>query len=237
MAASSRRGGSCARAVRSCCNQFIRLWLLVLNVIDGVAGVLLLAWGFVLHAKLMRAGDGSEGYVCWSALALGAALTLAAALSFVGAAVQCCRCGLCLSAWLSIPIAFCELGVAVYNLAEEGDLAHRLHEHQTQLQLSKATVELLEDWEKTITAALFALALAEAARAVLSTTLRRHINLNVAEYDALLREAEASDARSDLEARLLVKEKYDYMREKYRAKYARDDDDYDGRYQTSTEMT
>ena len=40
MAASSRRGGSCARAVRSCCNQFIRLWLLVLNVIDGVAGVL-----------------------------------------------------------------------------------------------------------------------------------------------------------------------------------------------------
>ena len=98
-------------------------------------------------------------------------------------------------------------------------------------------VELLEDWQKPITAALFALALAEAARAVLSTTLRRHINLNVAEYDALLREAEASDARSDLEARLLVKEKYDYMREKYRAKYARDEDDYDDRYQTATEMT
>ena len=234
MAASSRRGGSCARAVRSCCNQFIRLWLLVLNVIDGVAGVLLLAWGFVLHAKLMRAGDGSEGYVCWSALALGAALTLAAALSFVGAAVQCCRCGLCLSAWLSIPIAFFELGVAVYTLAEEAKFFRMLRDHKAQLPVR---VELLEDWQKPITAALFALALAEAARAVLSTTLRRHINLNVAEYDALLREAEASDARSDLEARLLVKEKYDYMREKYRAKYARDEDDYDDRYQTATEMT
>ena len=39
-----------------------------------------------------------------------------------------------------------------------------------------------------------------------------------ARYDAILRETEASEARSDLEARLIVKEKYDHLRESYRAK-------------------
>ena len=162
-----------ARAVRSCCNQFIRLWLLVLNVIDGVAGVLLLVWGFVLHAKLMHhdGGDSEDYAFCWLPRALGAALTLAAALSFVGAAVQCCRCGLCLSAWLSIPIAFFELGVAVYTLAEEAKFFRMLRDHKAQLPVR---VELLEDWQKPITAALFALALAEAARGALDDAAAAH---------------------------------------------------------------
>ena len=153
MPMASRRGGSCARAVRSCCTQFIRLWLLVLNVIDALAGVLLLVWGAVLHAKLDRDESAEEEgmWACASALALGAALTFAAALSFAGAAVQCCRCGLCLSAWLSIPIAFFELGVAVYTLAEEAKFFRMLRDHKAQLPVR---VELLEDWQKPITLSL-----------------------------------------------------------------------------------
>lgn len=214
----------CRRWCRSCCSQFIRFWLLVLNLADGLAGITLLAWGGYLRAQLEPDDNSSEGYwAALSALALGALLFLSAALSFLGAVSKPCRCGLCLSAWLSIPIAFAELLAGIVGLARKADLFDYLREHRDTLRISSHVVDTLENFDQFVIAALFALSAAEAVRAVLSTTLRRHINLNIAEYDAILRETEASEARSDLEARLIVKEKYDHLRESYRAKYSRDD--------------
>ena len=216
-----------------------------------------------------------------------------AALSFLGAVSKPCRCGLCLSAWLSIPIAFAELlagvrarvaaaarsparplnqrrlsslvsrcssfvrrrsssearrvrrtrggglvlarcarrpasslgrlspvrhrllgllgsaprdlisralgaraprprprprprplGCArwqIVGLARKADLFDYLREHRDALRISSHVVDTLENFDQFVIAALFALSAAEAVRAVLSTTLRRHINLNIAE--------------------------------------------------------
>ena len=71
------RRSCCSRCCRACCKGLLRTWLLLLNLVDGVAGVALVGWGLYMRFRLTPGDTTSEAF--WTStgcMTLGGLLTL-----------------------------------------------------------------------------------------------------------------------------------------------------------------
>lgn len=95
---------------RGCLLALTRSTLFLFNLIDGLAGVCLVSYSIYLRSAITTAQSQSE--LSWTYMlvaALGTCLLLTSLLSVCGLSFDSCRCSLCFSAWLAMPVAALEL--------------------------------------------------------------------------------------------------------------------------------
>jgi len=178
-------------------------------VVDCLAGIVLLVYGFYLYSTLKI--DSSDPKLQWtfaSSMSLGILLTLASCFSFIGISADSCRCALSVSAWLTIPVALTELVLAIVFSLCKDEVFDLLDEEKEKLHLTQEAFETFQMWYQVVVWVLFGLFMCEVVRFHVSKNLRDAINLDIDEYYRLL-DKEQEDRQTwiaDTQQRLLERQ-------------------------------
>ena len=151
---------------------------------------------------------------------IGTILLLTSVLSFLGLTFHPCRCGLCVSAWLAIPIAMLEFSTAIYLLASKDDFWDYLEDHEKAMGIDDDTISGMQGFFNFILIGLFGLGVMQGLRFAMSKKLRNYMHLSKEEFERAL-EQEATDFEIHrAEQRAETQSKYNAKRAMYREKYA-----------------
>mmetsp|Transcript_5843 Transcript_5843/g.17057 ORF Transcript_5843/g.17057 Transcript_5843/m.17057 type:complete len:241 (-) Transcript_5843:197-919(-) len=207
---------------RCCCKTCFQGFLALLNAVDILSGALLLAYAIWLESKIHHGETtGTTPEAFWALpLVIGAGLVINSSLSFAGSVFQSCRCSLCLSAWLSLPLAVLEISAGITCFVRQNYFFNYLDDHQEDMNLSDANIDNIKKYFKVVAIALLVLGGLQVVRFVFSRKLRQYIHLDAREFEDLMAQEEADARHRMSQKREEIRDKYDGLRSKYRTKYS-----------------
>ena len=148
-------------------------------------------------------------------------MLISGVMSWCGLSYQRRHVFLVLSAYLILPLGLGELSLGVLCLVKKDDLVRFMKDHQAQLDVSDDWITRFEAYNVVAAAVLFGLFVLSVFRYMsskqLSGSVARHLEQR-AENEA---KQETAERQRDLERSLLVKNKYDGLKQQYRAKFDR----------------
>lgn len=203
------------------CKALEKSTLLLLDVIDGLAGLLLFIYGGFLSKHLgpkSAEGDVTYSWLCIPVLCLAGWLLLTAILSFVGSNFERMRCSLRLSAVLGLIGGIVELLLLVLLGVLKGKVKTWVREHKAELALSDNDLSTLDSLYVGFLWGLAVLCLLEVVRYHVSKHLRRQLHVDNLDYQVRLLEATEHEARGRATDPALRRE--EEVRQKYKAKRA-----------------
>ena len=211
------------------CRVLEKSTLLLLDVIDGLVGLLLFIYGGFLSKQLgpkSAEGDDTYSWLCIPVLCLAGLLLLTAILSFVGSNFDRMRCLLLLSAVLGLIGGIVELLLLVVFGILKGKVKTWVRDHKGELGLSENDLTTLEGLYVVCLWGLAVLPLLEIVRYQVSKHLRRQLHVNYLDYEVRLLEAREHEARGRATDPALrreeeVKQKYRLKRAAYITKHSR----------------
>jgi len=211
-----------------CCRTFCRIifssLLFILNLVDCVSGILLLSYGYYVYETFEEQSDDMK--IQWTFVAsfvLGSLLTLSSLFSFFGISTDSCRCGLVLSAWLTIPVAVIEFVFSIVFASCKSQVYKYIAEEKEALHLSEDGIQFFKMWYRMIVWAMFCLFSLQLLRFQLSKSLRENIQMDIHDYHRLVDREDAEERTKMLETKLLLEEKYNNLRDHYHNKYRSSD--------------
>mmetsp|Transcript_27843 Transcript_27843/g.57124 ORF Transcript_27843/g.57124 Transcript_27843/m.57124 type:complete len:227 (-) Transcript_27843:88-768(-) len=207
---------------RDCCSGLFKSLLTIFNFIDFACGAVMVGYGCWVHSKLVQSDDDdtiANGF--WiMPVVIGSILVVTAVLSFIGLTFEGCRCGLCLSAWLAIPIAVLEFATAIYLLASKDNFWDYLEDHEKAMGIDDDTISSMQSFFNVIVIGLFGLGVIQGMRFMLSKKLRNYMHLSKEEFERALEEEATDFEIQRSEQRAETQNKYNAKRAMYREKYA-----------------
>lgn len=211
------------------CKVLEKSTLLLLDVIDGLAGLLLFIYGGYLSKQLdprNAEGDDTYSWLCIPVLCLAGWLLLTAILSFVGSNFDRMRCLLLLSAVLGLIGGIVELLLLVVLGVLKGKVKTWVRNHKAELGLTENDLTTLDSLYAVFLWCLAVLCLLEIVRYQVSKHLRRQLHVDYLDYEVRLLEAREHEARGRATDPALrreeeVKQKYRMKRAAYITKHSR----------------
>jgi hypothetical protein len=211
------------------CKALEKSTLLLLDVIDGLAGLLLFIYGGFLSKQLgpkSAEGDDTYSWVCIPVLCLAGWLLLVAILSFVGSNLERMRCLLRLSSVLGLFGGIMELLLLALLGVLKGKIKTWVREHKADLGLSDDDLSTLDGLYVVFLWGLAALCLLEIVRYHVSKHLRKQLHGDHLDYQTRLLEAREKEARGRATDPVLrreeeVEQKYKTKRAAYITKHSR----------------
>lgn len=203
------------------CKALGKSTLLLLDIIDGLAGLLLFIYGGFLSKQLdpkSAEGDDTYSWLCIPILCLAGWLLLTAILSFVGSNFDRMRCLLRLSSVLGLISGVVDLLLLVGLGVLKGKVKTWLRDHKAELGLSENDLSTLDSLYVVFLWGLAVLCLLEIVRYQVSKHLRRQLHVDHLEYQVRLLEAREQKAKGRAKDPAVRREAE--VRQKYKAKRA-----------------
>eukprot|EP00619_Florenciella_sp_RCC1007_P014214 CAMPEP_0205909184 /NCGR_PEP_ID=MMETSP1325-20131115/3708_1 /ASSEMBLY_ACC=CAM_ASM_000708 /TAXON_ID=236786 /ORGANISM="Florenciella sp., Strain RCC1007" /LENGTH=226 /DNA_ID=CAMNT_0053275455 /DNA_START=18 /DNA_END=698 /DNA_ORIENTATION=- len=207
---------------RDCCSGLFKSLLTIFNFVDFSCGAVFIGYGCWVHSKVAEVDDDdatATGF--WiMPVVVGTILVITALLSFLGLTFDVCRCGLCVSAWLAVPIALLQFSTAIYLLVSKDTFWDYLEDHEKSMGIDDDTISGMQSFFNVIVVGLFGLGVMQGLRFAMSKKLRNYMHLSKEEFERAL-EQEATDFEIHrAEQRAETQSKYNAKRAMYREKYA-----------------
>lgn len=214
-----------ASRVTSCDKLCIKCssWqLMIINVLDFLFGILLLAF-FIMLSKQLGSDAFSNPKVAWLSWLsgiIGALLIFCCLLSACGlTGGEGCRWCVTPSAWLGMIVGILALVMAIMIYALKDQIYEHLDTSGESYGLTASEISTIESWYKFTGVVLIMSFLVEVMRCRVSSYFRANVGRLDGEFDALLADEEKVHAQRMQENRTAREEKYDNLRDFYRQKY------------------
>lgn len=180
------------------CHWFNTFGLMLQNVVDLAASVLLLFLAIYLKQKLGSDFNNPQvawlGYCCF---VIGGLLFLISMFSFFSICCPSCRCLGAVSEKLASLVAILCLILGITCAVMRQDILDYFNENQESLHLSENDIDFIEEWYDATNIFLFALFVLEVIRYQASANYRLTSYRIDGEFDALIDGKEDSDLSKD----------------------------------------
>ena len=162
--------------------------------------------------------------VSWVSIIVGGLLLFVALLSFCAISISNCRCAILPSGYLAILTAIGSLATGIIILSRQNKLFNYLDNHQEEIGLSSSDINTLKRWALFIGYCSFFEFISSLIRFFSKNALYSSLRKIDGAYENLLdEEIKIMDEKID-QNRENINLKYDGLREHYRTKYNRKDD-------------